>query len=93
MAIHKKRGPAISSLEDRVLFSASPLVSLDAAGVLSVEGTDQADAVQVRETADKVVVQSTVDGETDVQEFDKSEVSELFFSAMMAMTCSSTIQI
>ncbi len=72
------RAPLVDDLEHRILFSANPLISLDS-GVLSVEGTDQADSIQVREVNGSVIVQSGVGEEAERFTFDAGEVETIEF--------------
>ena len=72
------RNPLIGNLEHRILFSASPLVSLSD-GLLSVEGTDQADSVVVREANGEVIVQAGVGDEAQRFSFNAGDVESLEF--------------
>ena len=76
---NNNRSPNIVGLEQRILFSANPLVSLEA-GILAVEGTDQADMVQVSEVNGSIMVRTSVGDDQQEFKFDKAEVESLFFA-------------
>ena len=82
---HSQRKSANShdyaSLEDRQVLSANPIVSLSAGGLLSVQGTDQADIVHLRENNDQILVHVKAgDNRVDTYSFDADDVDRIYFA-------------
>lgn len=69
---------AVESLESRELFAAD--VSLLSGGVLSIEGTEDSDVVQVEVSRGDVVVTAAAGFEESVTRLPLSDVSEIYFA-------------
>ena len=72
---------ALESLEDRKVFSASPVISLSN-GILQVTGTSRNDTVSVHVENGQVVVQATNDRGTFEKTFEASKVREIVFRGL-----------
>ena len=70
-----------ASLEDRQVLSANPIVSLSAGGLLSVQGTDLADIVHLRENNDQILVHVKAgDNQVDTYTFESADVDRIYLS-------------